>query len=303
MRADLSSVVSNLLKTDAGRRHPLQVLARFGFLQLHKRLVRRPFSFTTPTGTRAFVEPEGDFTGITGLFYLQLPTLNELVFACHCLRPGDVFWDVGANQGFWSLLLAGRGIEAHAFEPAPATFANQCRQFEFQRSPHRERLHGHNVGLAARPGQMRLTVNLGTANYLLGEDQPYQGETATVEVTTADAFRAIAAPPRLMKIDVEGWTLPVLEGAQEMLAQPDLLALVIETFRSADGDKPEVRNAEELLARFGFHPFSYDPGTRVLRPLTGTRDGRDDTIYVRDPEGVGRRLASAPPVTCFGDAF
>jgi len=299
----LLPVLRKLLGTDVGRRHPLQVLARFGYLQLRRRLVPGPFSFSTVTGARAFIERQGDFTGITGLYYLGLPTLDELVFACHCLRPGDVLWDVGANQGFWSLLLAGRGVEAHAFEPAPVTFADQKRQFQAQRAPIRERLHSHNIGLAARPGQMRLTVDQGTANALLAEGQAYSGQSATVEITTADAFRAVAPLPHLMKIDVEGWTLPVLEGAQETLAQPQLLALVIETFRPSIGDQPEVRDIEALLARFGFHPFRYDPKARLLSPLTHPREGRDDTIYVRSPEALASRLSSAPPVTCFGERF
>ena len=194
MNAALVPVLRRLLTTDAGRLHPLQVLARFGFLQARRRMVSTPFVFTTATGTRAFIDSKGDFTGITGLYYMQLPTLNEVVFACHCLRPGDVLWDVGANQGFWSLLLAGREVQAHAFEPAPTAFANQRRQFDLQHSPVRERLHGHNVGLAARPGQMRLTVDLGTANYLLDEGQEYSGESTTVRVTTADAFQRWRRP-------------------------------------------------------------------------------------------------------------
>ncbi len=303
MNAELVPVLRRLLTTDAGRLHPLQVLARFGYLQVRRRLVSKPSFFTTVTGTRAFIDSRGDFTGITGLFYMQLPTLNEVVFACHCLRPGDVLWDVGANQGFWSLLLAGRQVEAHAFEPAPTTFANLRRQFDLQSAPVRDLLHGHNVGLAARPGQMRLTVDLGTAIYLLNEGQAYAGDSVTVGATTADALQSQLRPPQLIKIDVEGRTLPVLEGGQQILARPDLLALVIETFRSADGDKPEMRSIESLLDRFGFRPFSYDPRRRSLHPLTTSREGRDDTIYVRDPERLAARLTSAPPISCFGDQF
>ena len=192
MKTELLPVVRNLLKTDAGRLHPLQVLARFGYLQVRRRMTPAPFWFTTATGTRAFVDSRGDFTGITGLYYLQLPTLDELVFACHCLNAGEVLWDVGANQGFWSLLLAGRGVEAHAFEPAPATFANLERQFAAQSPPFRAHLHEHNVAFAARPGKMRLTTDLGTANYLLQDGQAYAGQSVTVDITTVDAFRGPA---------------------------------------------------------------------------------------------------------------
>lgn len=303
MNVDLLRVTRNLLKTDVGLRHPLRVMARFGYLQLQRRLNETPFFFSTATGTRAFVDPRGDFSGITSLYYLTLPTLEELVFACHCLRPGEVFWDVGANQGFWSLLLAGRGAEAHAFEPAPVTFANQSRQFAAQVSPFRERLHGHNIAISSRIGKMRFTVDRGLGNFLLDDNATYPGKTIEVDITTVDALRERLPSPNLIKIDVEGWNLPVLQGALETLARPDLLGLVVETFRFADGAKPEMRATEASLERFGFRPFSYDPRARILRPLTELQQGRSDTIYVRDPDALADRLRAAPPVACDDEWF
>src|SRR5215471_5718623 len=124
----LFEVLKNLVATDVGRRHPLRVMSRFAYWQVRRRVWPQPFHFQTPTGTRVTVEPRGDFMGVTPLFYLGFPSLQETAFACHTMRPGEVFWDIGANQGFWSLLLAGRGIEAHAFEPAPTTFREQAKQ-------------------------------------------------------------------------------------------------------------------------------------------------------------------------------
>lgn len=299
----LYRVLRDLLGTDAGRRHPWRLLGRFGYLQFHRRIGRSTFTFNTSTGTRAMVEPAGDFSAITGLYYMDLPDLQETAFACHTLRPGEVLWDIGANQGFWSLLLAGRGIEAHAFEPTPITFQNQTKQFSAQTPHHRRLLHGHNVAMSSRPGKMRFTVDRGQANYLLREGETYGGKTAEVDVTTVDAYRAHAPAPNFIKIDVEGWTLPVLEGAVETLKRPDLHGLVIETFRPADGATPMMRAIEGLLQTFGFHPFSYDAVARQLKPLLGLNEGRQDTIYARDDAPLRERLRSAEPVFCFGDRF
>jgi len=300
MSSELARVVGNLVRTDAGRRFPVQVLGRFAYLQLRRRLSRRPFFFDTATGTRGFVEPRGDFAGITNLFYLQFPTLEEEVFACHCLRPGEVFWDVGANQGLWSLLLVGRGVEAHAFEPTPSTFAAQVLQFQAQQPQFRRLLHSHNVALGAEIRQMKFAADRGLGNSLLADGEDYPGQIITVDTTTVDAFVRSAPAPQLIKIDVEGWTSSVLQGATETLSRPDLLALVIETFRTHAENVSAVRDVEGMLARFGFRPVSYDPERRFLRPLTKELEGRDDTIYVRDPESIAARLISAPPVAWFG---
>lgn len=47
--------------------------------------------------------------------------LNEFL---KTLRPNDVFWDIGAYVGLWSLLAAkkNRTVQVHSFEPEPECF-------------------------------------------------------------------------------------------------------------------------------------------------------------------------------------
>lgn len=296
----LLRVLGNILYSDAGRAHPLRSCGRFAFLQLRRRLGPSPFVYRTATGTKALVERQGDFSGVTHLFYVDFPDLQENAFACHALRKEDVFWDVGANQGYWSILLAGRGVEAHAFEPGPTTFRNQAKQFAAQASPFRERLHGYNMAMGPAVGKMRFASDMGQANHLLLPGEQYAGEIIEVEVTSMDEF-ARRRKPNFIKIDVEGWTAPVLEGGSATLASPDLLGLVIETFRFADGATPEMRKIEAVLAKHGFRPFSYDPRKRVLTELRNLKEGRQDTIYARNDAKLRERLASAEPIVCFGE--
>ena len=47
----------------------------------------------------------------------------ELLFLAHCLRSGDLFADVGANVGLYSVWVGGStGARVVAFEPNPTTF-------------------------------------------------------------------------------------------------------------------------------------------------------------------------------------
>ena len=150
---------------------------------------------------------------------------------------------------------------------------------------------------------MRFTVDRGQANYLLKDGETYQGALAEVDVTTIDTFAKQAPAPNFIKIDVEGWTLPVLEGAIETLKSSALHGLVIETFRFEDGATPEMRAVEKLLRDYGFRPFGYDPEARQLKPLQRLNEGRQDTIYARDDAPLRERLRSAEPVLCFGERF
>lgn len=46
-------------------------------------------------------------TGATGNWYCGLQEYEDMSFVLHALRPGDLFVDVGANIGSYSILAAG----------------------------------------------------------------------------------------------------------------------------------------------------------------------------------------------------
>ncbi len=61
-------------------------------------------------------------TGATGNIYYGLHEFEEMGFLIHLLRPGDLFVDVGANIGSYTILAASvRKAEVIAFEPDPGT--------------------------------------------------------------------------------------------------------------------------------------------------------------------------------------
>lgn len=62
--------------------------------------------------------------GIVGNIYMGLEDFEEMAFLLHLLRPGDLFVDVGANVGAYSLLASGVcGAKSLAIEPIPETFS------------------------------------------------------------------------------------------------------------------------------------------------------------------------------------
>jgi hypothetical protein len=94
----------------------------------------------------------------------------------------------------------------------------------------------------------------------------------------------------LIKIDVEGYERPVLAGAQRALADPRLLAVIMETngsgVRYGVGDDELVSSMRE----HGFGMYAYDP---FARRLNVAERGSGNTIFVRDPEAVNVRVAGA----------
>ena len=63
--------------------------------------------------------------GATGNIYTGLLECNDMAFVLHVLRSGDMFADVGANIGVYTILAAkNTGASVIAVEPVPATFSH-----------------------------------------------------------------------------------------------------------------------------------------------------------------------------------
>ena len=73
-------------------------------------------------GNLAFYASKGD-AGIVANIYYGLHEFNESMFILHYLREKDVFLDIGANVGHYSLLASGiKNCHSISIEPVPSTF-------------------------------------------------------------------------------------------------------------------------------------------------------------------------------------
>lgn len=129
-------------------------------------------------------------------------------------RRGDVFYDIGAHGGVYSLTwLARVGGEVHSFEPQPdellRNFALNGRGTE----------HVHAVALGDEAGSVRMTSRERSSNHV-------DAVAGDIEVPIAcldDYVETLGLPdPQWIKIDIEGMELPALRGARRLLerAQP-----------------------------------------------------------------------------------
>ena len=61
--------------------------------------------------------------GATGNIYVGLREFEDMAFLLHLLRPDDLFVDVGANIGSFTVLASGAvGARSLAIEPIERTF-------------------------------------------------------------------------------------------------------------------------------------------------------------------------------------
>ncbi|HEV2474703.1 MAG TPA: FkbM family methyltransferase [Chthonomonadales bacterium] len=145
------------------------------------------------------------------------------------LRPGAVAYDVGANIGYLSLIMArqvGRKGQVYAFEPSPSSY----RILETNGQLNRKLpLRGFPVAVADRSGVESFSFFQYDLVSRLGDCSRRYDDCTVIKVIVEPLDRMIATLglrlPDFVKIDVEGAEERVLEGMRDTLleAHPTLL--------------------------------------------------------------------------------
>jgi FkbM family methyltransferase len=203
------------------------------------------------------------------------------------LRPGMRAVDVGANVGYYLLLIesaVGPGGSVACFEPEPENLRELARNVEANRL---ENVRVFAAAVGAEDGRVSMCLGINAA--VAGE----AGGDFTVPLLRLDS--ALEGPVDFVKIDVEGYEGHVLAGARRLLREhrPTLLVEIHPGFLASpwtvDGILAELREVQpriELLEIAPQRSFGEKARARYLgRPVRS----------VPDPEGlladcrVGRR--------------
>jgi len=150
-------------------------------------------------------------------------------FFVRIARPGEVFYDIGANVGYFSLLMAelmGPGGRVLAFEPNPPS----CDALEASSKRNNLAITVERVALSDREGTATFRSNGAhdsNGAFFLGEEG---GDKYEVETVTLDSYMARTGypVPKAIKIDVEGAELQVFTGADALLSNEALEFVVCE---------------------------------------------------------------------------
>lgn len=164
----------------------------------------------------------------------ELPVQHAISDA---LKPGDVFYDVGANVGFFTLIAArkvGGAGAVYAFEPVPA---NARLAASNARRNGLANVRVMQLAIAERSGEGRLTeaVHAGGATLSTTTPPPDARRTITVPQVSVDdlVFREALPRPDVVKVDVEGTEIAVLDGMARTLAEHAPTVI----FEVDDGDR------------------------------------------------------------------
>lgn len=274
------------------RKHLLKSYFKFFTWQVKSKITKelQPVKFI---GSIYFFAKKG-LTGVTGNIYTGLHEFSDMGFLLHFLRPEDLFFDVGANVGSYTLLASGvcksRTI---AFEPIPSTFNILQKNIELNNIQNLVTLE--NKGVGKENEFLKFSADEDTTNHIITDNEDYNHFIQVPIVSLDDYFPN--EKPALMKIDVEGFETEVLNGVAEILKDSTLKAIIIELNGSGSRYGYDEKLIHKKLVEQSFLAYHYDPFKRTLTKLDTF--GSHNTIYIRDLEHVENRVKNAKPFEVF----
>lgn len=271
--------------------HPLNLQARLTAIvrvirwQIASRLMLGPIALPFVNGTHLFATR--GMTGATANWYCGLHEYEDMSFVLDVMQAGDLFVDVGANIGSYSILAGvGAGADVLAFEPIPQTFKALERNILLNDLS--GRVKAMNVGIGSKRGKLCFSADRDTVNHVLAEGEDVRVRVQVDVLALDDVLRD--KRPALIKIDVEGFESEVLAGAKRVLARPDLLGVIVELNGSGDRYGQDDDQLHLLLQSCGFESFRYEPAQRKLISLEGKRNSTSNTLYLKNKNRVQARI-------------
>lgn len=252
---------------------------------------------TLPWGATVEVRPS-DSVG-SEIFYFGIfdRIVPEAIYRLS--EAGELTIEAGANIGQNTSLLAyksGPKGKLIAFEPHPEIFRELKSNAELWSKQFGQNVQLENVALGETNGEAWLNdgeyfhQNRGTASLAQQTDGPVSNRRHRVEVRQLDDYLSGSMKVGVCKIDVEGFELSVLRGAEKALARGAIRDILFEDF------SPKPSAVVQLLQKHRFTIFQltatwWKPHLIELgSPGTPPGDFADNFLATLDPERAKARF-------------
>lgn len=170
-------------------------------------------------------------------------------------KEGDTVIDAGANIGYTSLLMLHRiGITGKllAFEPHPYIFKKLESNIRLNNYKNHKL---YNIGLSNQSGKAKLIIpnyfNENEGVSFIADDDSNNTESIEIDIKQLDEIIEGSQNIKLLKIDVEGHELKVLEGAKKLLSKQLIENVLFEC-------NHENKIIVEFLESFGYMVYRLD---------------------------------------------
>lgn len=257
---------------------------RYFFWQLNRffGINSKVFQFTSKTKLYAI----RGIASSTGNYYCGLMEFNDMAFLLHSLDNNSLFIDVGANIGSYSVLASGEiGAKSICFEPVNNTHKMLLDNLKLNFIE--DLVETYKIGIGEKEQMIRITNDRDSTNHIINQNDI--GEE--INIKPLDFLITKIKKPTLIKIDVEGYELNVLNGADKILNNKNVYGIIIEINGLSKRYNVEENLIHKKLVNYKFFPIKYHPLERMAVKVKSFN--KLNTIYIRDLELINKKVKNS----------
>lgn len=212
---------------------------------------------------------------LLGNLYFQTVEYRDINFLRDYLKKDDIFFDLGANIGLFSLIAAKKDLNTIiAVEPANDTYEQLNLNLSINNFSNVKTLNfaiGKEKTTGILVGESKETRRL--LRNLNNSDENFSQQT---QVETIDTLSQNYGFPDIIKMDLEGHETDALYGAINTLENKKEIILICET-----GDHNEAI-FHKFLISMDFKAYVYDPKNKTLSKSENKLNFAPNRIYFRN---------------------
>jgi len=253
---------------------PVKGLFRYLMFNITQTVSKRPRVFNWINGLKFYAE-KGD-AGLVGNIYYKLMDYEDSMFLIDHLKAEDVFVDVGANLGHYTMLASGVcKSKSIAIEPIENTIIKLKENIKLNKLEEAVTILNYGVG------HKNETLNFTTNKTVMNSVSLVENEnTIKIEVKTLNELLK-NENPTFIKIDVEGYEYNVLKGASEVLNNNSLKYLLVEFNDSGSKFNLKDEDVFNIIKSYGFLPIRYNVNEKKISIIESYNTNKFNTLFIR----------------------
>jgi FkbM family methyltransferase len=228
------------------------------------------------------IDPVKDKGVELNLFYTGTYEKGTLHIIGKILNEGDVFVDIGANIGLMSIFASykvGEKGQVIAFEPNPSTNKILKENIALNNITN-IKVESFALSNEKKKGKIyeNIDLNRGSASLIKLTDSTAGHDIN--EITVYEYFQNFANID-LIKIDVEGYELKVMEGAKKYIENVEFPPMLIVEFSSMRENSfgKETEQLASYIKALGYKLFKSKRGKERIAKLVEIKDKKDLPIH------------------------
>lgn len=214
-----------------------------------------------------FLANSKDLDSISIIIFKTLGCITELKltkFFIKNLKEEDVFYDIGANYGFYSCLAAEFCKEVHSFEPVPEIF----NYLKINTVDYSNTIL-NNLAVSDKNGIAEIYLDkkysgVSTLNTKIVEKSTFDlSNKLKIRTITLDEYVKNHSHPTVIKMDIEGSEKMAIEGGEDFLKnESPIIAMEV---LAKDNNGEISMEAVEKLRSLGYKSYSINSNGTLIR--------------------------------------